>query len=88
MYSDTKRQLENRDREPEMLTLCVLQRVFLYNQQMASYLTYGVSQGEVIALRSKDGIQTSLTVSALWTGHHQCQHTYQDKHGHLQTSRV
>lgn len=28
MYSDTKRQLENRDREQEMLTLCVLQTVF------------------------------------------------------------
>lgn len=46
-------------------------------------LTYRISKGEVITLSSKDGIQTSLAVSVVWTGHHQCQHTYQHKDCHL-----
>lgn len=46
-------------------------------------LTYGVTQGKVIALSSKDGIQACLAVSALWTGHHQSEHAHQRKHCHL-----
>lgn len=48
-------------------------------------LTYWISQSKVITLSSKDGVQTSLAVSAVWAGHHQRQHTHQHKYCHLHT---
>jgi len=53
--------------------------------QSSVCLTNWISQGKVITLSSKDGIQTSFAVSAVWTGHHQCQYTYQHKYCHLKT---